>query len=458
VFSSFDPWRTAAVACDVASAQHDLPAGIAARQSRRLKALLAQAARRSPLYREILRGGAEPGLADLPVMRRQELMQRFDQWVADPRLELDELRRFVADPRRIGEPFAGRYIVWESSGSTGHPAIFVQDSAALAVYDALEALRRPSLQPQRRRWDPWLLRERIAFVGATTGHFASTVSVQRLRRLNPFLAKAVRSISFLQPVRELVAALNAHAPTILVTYPSAAVLLAEEARAGRLHIAPQEIWTGGEGLTPAMRCFVQQTFRCPVSNSYGASEFLALASECRFGRLHLNSDWVILESVDAEGRPVPPGEPGAATLLTNLANHVQPLIRYELGDRVAVAPQACPCGSPLPAIEVQGRVDDVIVMHDDHRRPVRLLPLALTTVLEDQAHVFDFLLTQQGHHALRLRVGEHGEAGQRAAQRARQALGDYLQRQGLPDVQLDCACGRTGHRGRSGKVQRVVAG
>jgi hypothetical protein len=45
-----------------------------------------------------------------------------------------------------------------------------------------------------------------------------------------------------------------------------------------------------------------------------------------------------------------------------------------------------------------------------------------------------------------------------AAQRARQALGDYLLRQGLPDVHLDCGCGRTGHRSRSGKVQRVVAG
>ena len=112
------------------------------------------------------------------------------------------------------------------------------------------------------------------------------------------------------------------------------MLLAEERIAGRLRIAPSEIWTGGETLSPAMREFVQRAFGCPVANSYGASEFLSLACECAHGALHLNSDWAILEPVDAQGRAVPAGETGATTLLTNLANHVQPLIRYDLGDRV----------------------------------------------------------------------------------------------------------------------------
>jgi hypothetical protein len=50
------------------------------------------------------------------------------------------------------------------------------------VYDALEALRRPVLRPFRSFFDPLGIGERIAFVGATGGHFASTVSVERLRR------------------------------------------------------------------------------------------------------------------------------------------------------------------------------------------------------------------------------------------------------------------------------------
>jgi phenylacetate-CoA ligase len=81
----------------------------------------------------------------------------------------------------------------------------------------------------------------------------------------------------------------------------------------------------------------------PVANSYVASEFLSLAFECERGHLHLNSDWVILESVDPRGDAVPLGQAGATSLLANLANHGQPLIRYDLGDRVTQHDHACAC-------------------------------------------------------------------------------------------------------------------
>ena len=187
---TFDPWLASSVSADVSVASRADPAGLAARQRRRLTDLLAAAARGSSLYRRIL-GGRDPAavnLVDLPVMRKTELMQQFEDWVTDPELKLDELRRFAADPSRIGEPFLDRYVVWESSGSSGEPGVFVQDAPAMAVYDALEALRRPVLQPVERWLDPWLLGERIVFVGAIEGHFASIVSIERLRRLNPALA------------------------------------------------------------------------------------------------------------------------------------------------------------------------------------------------------------------------------------------------------------------------------
>ena len=325
----FDPWLSGIVAVDVAVASRAGADALAARRARRLADLLASAARGSRLYRRLLKGRDPAGLRleDLPIMRKVDLMRQFDDWVTDPELRLDALRRFTADRSRIAEPFLGRYVVWESSGTSGEPGIFVQDASAMAVYDALEALRRPPLRPLQRLLDPWCLGERIVFVGATGGHFASTVSMERLRRLDPALSGSVHGISFLQPTHQLVAELRTLAPTIIATYPSAAVLLAEEHLAGRLEPAPREMWTGGETLTPAMRRFVQQAFGCPVTNSYGASESLSLASECHCGCLHLNSDWAILESVDDRGLALPVDEAGATTLLTNLANHLRPLLR-----------------------------------------------------------------------------------------------------------------------------------
>lgn len=442
----FDPWLTGLRSADALMTSGGSVHALAARQAQRWHALRESAASGSRFYRDRLKR-TEP-LQEIAPVTKRELMQNFDKWVTDPSLTLDALRSFLADGRRIGEAYAGTYVVWESSGSQGDPGVFVQDANAMAVYDALEACRR------RQRWvDPWYLGARIAFVGATSGHFASTVTAQRLRRLNPAMAANLRALSFLQPTGKLVDELNDLAPRVISTYPTMAVLLAEEKAAGRLRASPGEVWTGGETLTVAMRSFIERTFGCKVVNSYGASEFLPLASECRLGALHLNSDWAILEPVDEHARPVPAGVTGHTTLLTNLANHLQPLIRYDLGDRVTMHARPCGCGSPLPVIDVQGRCDDMLMLRGSSGQRVHLSPLALTTVIEDDAGVFDFQLTQTASDVLRLSVG--GDAA--AALRADRALRTYLEGLGVRQVRLSTAAGGAHRRGRTGKLRRVVA-
>ncbi len=223
---------------------------------------------------------------------------------------------------------------------------------------------------------------------------------------------------------------------MIATYPSVAALLAQEAARGGLHIAPREVWTGGETLDTPVRRRVEQALDCTVRNSYGASEFLTLGWECGHGRMHLNADWAILEPVDERHRPVPPGQPSCSTLLTHLANTVQPLIRYDLGDQLTMRPECCECGSPLPVIEVQGRLDDPLVMAGLKGEPVTLLPMALTTVLEEDAGVFDFQLRQQDERTLVLRLALTGDAAVSAMARCRSALQGFAALQGLKPLRL----------------------
>jgi phenylacetate-coenzyme A ligase PaaK-like adenylate-forming protein len=454
----FDFAQTCTTALDVMAAGVGSAAALAMRRESRLAALLANAVEHSPLYREAF-GSARsvPALSDFPAASKAALMARFDDWVTDSALKIDEVKRFVADRSCIAEPLLGRYVVWESSGSSGAPGLFVQDAAAMAVYDALEAFRRPVRPAWSMAFDPFQTRQRMVFVGATDGHFASNVSIERLRRLNPLAASRVHCVSFLLPPDELVARVDAVRPMVLATYPSAAVMLAEEKLGHRLKSAPEEIWTGGENLTPAMRKFVADAFGCQVLDSYGASEFLALASECRCGRLHLNSDWAILESVDRHGQAVPPGTLGATTLLTNLANHVQPLIRYDLGDRTTLLAEPCACGSALPAIEVRGRDDDMLRLGNAGGRPVSVLPLALCTVLEEEAGLFDFQLCQVHKCALALHSGPQVVDAVATLARAKRVLSAYLERAGAHGVRITCGHGVPLQRSRSGKVRRVVA-
>src|SRR5690349_10050090 len=117
--AGFGPLQAASIATDVRIAGALPPAAIAERQKTRLASLLERAARDSSLYRRLLRGRdpATVALGSLPVTNKRELMRQFGDWVCDPRLRLDELRAFVADPGRIGEAYLGEYTVWESSGT-----------------------------------------------------------------------------------------------------------------------------------------------------------------------------------------------------------------------------------------------------------------------------------------------------------------------------------------------------
>lgn len=455
----FDPLRFSSVSMDVLSCGHARAEALAARQKTRLNTLLDVSMRESRFYRDHLREvtpGSTP-LSSMPSVSRRELMTHFDDWVTDPQLKLSELRAFTADPHRIGQSYLGKYLVWESSGTSHQPGIFVQDVQSMAVYDALESLRRSPPRPLQRWFDPLSLTERIAFVGAISGHFASIVSMQRLSELNPWQASRMRSFSILQPTKVLLNELNAFAPTVIATYPTVAALLVDEADRGALHFAPKEVWTGGETLSAAVRKRLELTLGCAVRNSYGASEFMSIAWECEQGRLHVNADWVILEPVDELGRPTTAGEISCSTLLTNLANHVQPLIRYDLGDQVLLRPEPCACGSILPMIEVQGRRDDSLIMAGLCGQSVTLLPLALTTVLEDQAGVFDFHLRQRDDHTLVLRLALQGAEGAAAMARCRTVLKRFATVQELKPLRVLGELGQAIPRGRSGKAQRIVA-
>ena len=100
-----------------------------------------------------------------------------------------------------------------------------------------------------------------------------------------------------------------------------------------------------------------------MGNYYGSSEAVGLTYECAAQRLHVNTDWYILEPVDEHDRPVPRGQLSDGVLVTNLANRIQPIIRYQMGDRVAIDPDPCGCGSPFPPIRVVGRTDDILSPH-----------------------------------------------------------------------------------------------
>lgn len=455
------PLGLAPVARDLWRAQRAGRAGVQRRQSRRLAALVTFARGRSRFYRrhyaDLPQDG--PALTDLPPTDKTMLMDAFDEWVTDERVSRADVEAFVAEPERIGCPYRDGLFVCETSGTTGHPGLFLHDRRAITVCQALTLIRVDLGRMSIADWAGAARRSfRWAAVLGTGAHFGGAGWVEFQRRSRAPWSGGFRVFSIQQPTPALVAAIDAFDPAILTGYPSAVELLAAEQDAGRLHLRPSFVTTAGETMPPGGRARLAKAFGSTTIDVYGASEFQVIAVGCPFDWLHVNEDWVILEPVDEASRPVPAGHSSHTVLLTDLADRVQPIIRYDLGDSVQVRPDPCPCGSPLLAIRVTGRRDDLVVLRGADGRPVTLLPLAISAVIEQARGLRRSQVVRTGPHTLRLRLEpQPGVDADGLRNVVEHNLNAYLASQGLAGVRLIHAAEPPRSDPRSGKFRQVVA-
>jgi phenylacetate-coenzyme A ligase PaaK-like adenylate-forming protein len=347
-------------------------------QRERLRALLAHALEKSPFYAELYRKSgvdADSPLEDLPVVDKKTLMANFDRVVTDPGLKLAELRAHLARLER-DEYYRGEYRVFSSSGTTGHEGIFVYGREEWSLVLAARLLT--GSLGERALFGPLAGGGRTALIVA---HRASSASVASAATLDVFGSRYLFLDAALR-VDELAARLNAARPRGLVGGSSLIALLAEEQLAGRLRIAPRVVVVGAELATENMKRRILDAWGVRPSEAFGMTECPSFGLSCAAEPgIHVREDLGILEVVGADGAPVPDGTPGRRILLTNLYNRTQPLIRYEISDVVAMAPDPCPCGSPFRRIaELSGRSEDVFVLPGPDGRTVSIPPAQLRAV------------------------------------------------------------------------------
>jgi phenylacetate-CoA ligase len=423
----------------------------------RLRDLLRVAKASSPWHRDRLAGidpdrFEEADLASLAPMTKDDLMANWGQVVTDRRLTLDVVEGHLAGLE------SDAYLLDEfhavaSGGSTGRRGIFLFGWREWAV--AYAGFLRPSL------WDLAVSPElaglplRMAMVGARNATHMTSALPQTFA--NPRVDVALFPVT--QPIGRIVAGLNAYQPLVLMGYPSMLVLLAAEARAGRLRISPRRVTSTSEPLRPEVRSALTESFGAPVANMYGTSEAGPVGVGCWRGPgLHLCDDLVIVEPVDLAGRPVPAGVRSDKIYLTAISNPTLPLIRFELTDQLTVLDTPCPCGSAHQLIaDVEGRLDDVFtypggqVVH----------PLAFGSPLRRDPGIVEYQVRQTLGGAEVLVVGAPADpaATGRALARELAALGvpdpavevrvvDQLERQGTGKVRrfhpLEAAVSRSG--------------
>jgi phenylacetate-coenzyme A ligase PaaK-like adenylate-forming protein len=298
----------------------------------------------------------------------------------------------------------------------------------------------------------------MAFVGAADPSHISRQGATMASGLHRVLALPVTL-----PLPRLVEALNEFQPTYLQAYPSAAMWLVDEQRAGRLRISPRILVTVAELRTPEMTQRLHGAFGVRPFNLFGSTEGL-FGLECEHHQgIHLFEDTTLVENVDADGLPVPPGQPGARLLVTNLYNLVQPLLRLEVTDLVTVHPDPCPCGRILARMKIiYGRSDDVLCLSARDGGQVAVHPLHFALLTRDP-QVGEFQVIQEGALLRVLVVPRHpfSPAATGGDDRLETRLSDAITKQllglGVRDPQVTVERRRELARTAGGKLKLVIA-
>jgi phenylacetate-coenzyme A ligase PaaK-like adenylate-forming protein len=273
----------------------------------------------------------------------------------------------VDDPANEGTLFLGRYIASHTSGSQGQPMLMIQHRDLTRLLFAMQASRgnNEKLSPAaavRKFLNP----ARLAIVTLKRGFYPSAAAFEFI----PPDAKRFMKVLWLsQTDPDVIDRLNEYRPTVLTGYAGVLEELAMEALAGRLKLAPElrQVVNNSEALGDRARQRIREAFGLHLMNNYATGECTFLTNGCPTDEgAHVNADWAILEVVDHDYRPVPAGTPGAKVLVTNLANHALPFIRYEIGDVVTMATTPCRCGSRLPRVEkIEGRSADTFWVEEN---------------------------------------------------------------------------------------------
>lgn len=341
-------------------------------QQRMVHTLRRHAYEHSPFYQYFHSGLYDAWLDHLPVLTKAQMMDQFDSLVTDRAVHLEDIKRYMDNPGRSSY-FLERYVINTTSGSSGHPAVVLWSQGEWAATMASAFARTPIPFS-------FIHKRKLAQVTSTTAFHMSAqggTSLQNL--LMPTLLLAAT-----EPLDSMVRRLNDWQPDVLVVYASMGRILADEQLAGRLKIAPQTVMAGSEVLTAETRRRIEGVWGRHVFNNYATTEAGGIAIECDQHRgMHVMEDLVLVENVDKDNRPVPPGVFGNKLLVTPLYKRTQPLIRYVIEDRVRFSSEPCPCGRPFKLIDaIEGRLQEVLSFPKADGEEVSIHPLLFHSLLD----------------------------------------------------------------------------
>jgi phenylacetate-CoA ligase len=344
-------------------------------------------AENSPYYRELFKKEAiDPqgvGLGDiasLPITDKAAIEERNDDFLA------------VA-PESIGDMVL-------SSGTTGRPTRMMYSGADLdrLAYNEKAAMRRLDIGPGD-----------VALLTCTMDRcfIAGLAYYAGIRAVG---AAAVRNGVNTPPSHmEVIRRMD---PTVIVGVPSFLLKLGRYMKdegmdpAGiraRTLICIGEPLRGRDMEMQRLGVELEGLWDARAYSTYASSETVTTFCECKAqAGGHIHPALGIVEILDEEGRPLPPGEAGEV-VMTPLMTEGMPLLRFRTGDVSFLVEGGCGCGRTPPRLgPVIGRRKQMIKCHG-----TTLYPPAVFAALDDMDAVGEYYMVVDSDYELSDKIEVH---------------------------------------------------
>ena len=278
-----------------------------------------------------------------------------NKWTDIPVMQKKDLQRPLAE--RLSNDFTIKNVyINKTSGSSGVPFVFAKDKEYHALIWA-NILRRMSWHgiDYNNSWQARFYGMPLDFIGKSKVRIKDFLShrfrfnifdssdlalekvVEKFKNkkfyyINGYTSSIVLFAKYLQK-KDLI--LKEICPTLRVCVVTSEMLFADD------------------------KLLLEKQFGVPVINEYGAAELDIIALEDHRGKWRVNAETVFVEILDIDNNPVPLGEEGKI-VVTALYNKAHPMIRYEVGDRGALAENST---AKYPILKnLSGRTNDIAVL------------------------------------------------------------------------------------------------
>lgn len=360
-------------------------------QQKKLKIILHYAYAHSEFYQKTfeqnginLKNIDSTPIEKFPVINKQILFENLSEILTDKKIKsaYSEQKNF-----QFSIPNSQFHCI-HSSGSTGVPLFFAYSDSAWRT--VMAAITRGCM------WDISICRllrillsgVRFLYIAATDGAYAGSESIGST--CNAFGAKSL-FIDINEPLETWCKKINDFNPNFVVGYPSGLKIVASLVQEGKISFGKNvhQFVSCGEPLISGLRKNLEETFGKTIINFYGASESLALGVEANSEEgMILFDDLNFIEVADGK------------MYLTCLYNFLQPLIRYEITDRLELLEKK---SAFTHAKIVQSRQEDIMWFQKDGKKDF-IHPLSVEGICIEGLLDYQFVRSDDENFVMKIQI------------------------------------------------------